>query len=225
FFGVFKVAKTDIGLEHYAEKQHFKTIFPKWFKMPFNTCINIGYILVGAYWCAITTLSMENKLISVVESYLFYIFNISAAYYGAVQTLRILTQRHEFAVLDQWLTLPFFMMVFIWGLYLKYGWSPWRAAILMTLSLTSYCLTLLTPYGFEIVLGCHILWAVTGGVLAYQRYPSSHSQLNFILACLFCIGFVILKLLDLHLVQYHTVFTILSGHFLSKICDILQIYY
>ncbi|XP_050412088.1 transmembrane protein 187 [Patella vulgata] len=225
YLDIFNNVKTDLGLKHYAEKQHFKTIFPLWMKMPLNTFINLGYIVVGAYWCAITTLSLENNLISEVESYLFYVFNISSAFYGAIQTLRIITQKHVFAVLDQWCTLPFFMLVFIWGLHLKHGWSSYRAAMLITISMASYTLTLVTPIGFEIALGCHILLAVYGGTTSYLQNPNNKSKINFFLAILCLIGFVILKLMDLELPKYHDCFTIISGHFMSKICDIFQIHY
>jgi hypothetical protein len=46
-----------------------------------------------------------------------------AGCYGPIQLLRILTQLHRFAVLDQWFTLPFFMWVFVWGNYLTSGWN------------------------------------------------------------------------------------------------------
>ncbi|XP_041346679.1 transmembrane protein 187-like [Gigantopelta aegis] len=225
FQGVFESAPVDIGSQHYAEVSTFRHILPVWVRMPFNTIVNIGYIIVGAYWCAMTTLASETKLLGDFDVYMFYLFNVMSGFYGGVQLLRILTQKHEFAVLDQWCTLPFFAMVLIWSLNLTYGWKPLRSVGLILLSLASYVFVLWSPIGFEIALAIHIVGAITGAVVCYRKYPNEDSQFYFVMAMLSCAGFVGLKVFDLELPKYANIFKYISGHFLSKIADILQIHF
>ncbi|KAL3851843.1 hypothetical protein ACJMK2_015545 [Sinanodonta woodiana] len=227
YLDYFDSASVDLGFQHYAEvpNQHLKNLCPKWIRMPLNTFVNIGYVIVGAYWCAMTTISYEKKVVSEIDSYLFYIFNFMGCAYGPIQALRILSQLHKFSVLDQWYTLPFFMWVFVWGMYLKYGWSLIRAQMLLLISLSSYGLVLLHPRGFEATLMFHITLAVVGALISWQKYPQAKALSPFIGAILCCAGFVGLKLIDLELPSYHPIFKLISGHFLSKVCDIYQVHF
>ena len=225
FQGMFASVHVHLGSEYYAEVSSFRDFLPVWIKMPFNTLVNIGYIVVGAYWCAVTALANEEKLLGDFDTYVFYLFNVMSGFYGGVQILRIVTQRHEFAVLDQWCTLPFFAMVLMWALDMVYGWKPLRSVSIILLSLVSYMLTLWSPVGFEIALAVHIVAAVLGAVISYRKYPSEDAQFYFVMAVMSCAGFVGLKMLDLELPKYNSIFQYISGHFLSKIADILQIHF
>lgn len=227
YMGLFDSVFTENGIDHYAERPSLgmKELLPKWIKMPLNSGVNFGYVIMGAYWCAYTSAAFEAKRIGVIDSYVSYIFNFMAGCYGPIQLLRILTQLHRFAVLDQWFTLPFFMWVFVWGNYLTSGWNYVFVLQCMVFSIVSYSLTLFTDVGFEIALAVHITIAVVGAVQAYQKYPSSDCKYLFIMSLLSCAGFVGLKLLDLDLPKVHPIFSKISGHFLSKIADILQIHY
>ena len=223
----FPGVKVDLGTEHYAEVTlpALKQKLPKWVKMPFNTVVNIGYVLFGAAWAGYSSAAFADKQIRETDTLFFYVFNFLACCYGPIQLLRILTQLYAFAVLDQWYTLPFFMWVLVWGLYFDKGWSQFRALGLGMLSVASYCLTLFHSEGFEICLGIHILLAIYGAVIAWRKFPSSKVGPAFIGAVISCSGFVILKLLDHELVKYHRIFQYVSGHFLSKIFDIFQIHF
>lgn len=227
YHGFFDDIFTEVGEKHYAEKSYstFKAIFPRWMKMPLNTIVNFGYVVVGAYWLAVTSVALKNKTVSEIDGHIFYVFNFMAVVYGPIQALRIITQQHRFAVLDQWYTLPFFMWVFLWGMYLKSKWSVFRAFIWMTWSICAYSMSLYHKHGFEVILSFHIFLAVLGAAFAYQKYPTSKCVYPFVMAMFSCIGFVVLKLADHQLPTYNPVFYTISGHFLSKICDILQIHY
>lgn len=223
----FSNVKVELGKEHYAEvaMPTLKPHLPKWFKMPFNTLVNIGYVIMGAAWAGFASAAYASKQIRETDAVFFYVFNFLSCCYGPIQLLRILTQLHGFAVLDQWYTLPFFMWVLVWGLYFKKGWSRLRALGFEILSVSSYILTLYHSEGFEICLGVHILLAVYGACLAWRKFPTSKVDSAFLGALISCLGFVVLKLLDHELVKYHKVFRYFSGHFLSKIFDIFQIYF
>ena len=224
----FSDVKVELGEKHYAEvvMPSMKKQLPKWFKMPFNTMVNIGYVIMGAAWAGFTSAAYVNKEIRETDAVFFYVFNFLSCCYGPIQLLRILTQLHGFAVLDQWYTLPFFMWVLVWGLYFKAGgWSQHRAVGLVILSVSSYSLTIKHSEGFEICLGVHILLAVYGAILAWQKYPATKVGSYFIGALISCLGFVVLKLLDHKLVMYHNIFKYVSGHFISKVFDIFQIYF
>ena len=218
--GLFDKVELELGLHHYAEMPWF----PLFNIMPLNTVINLGYIGLGLFWCGFTSTALEQGMFKGHDCLLFYIFNVMASFYGCVQLLRILSHHVVWAVLDQWCTLPFFSFVSVWSLYLTHGWSSSRAFLILMASIMSYGLTLFSTVGFEITLGIHMLSAVGGGVLAYKKYPAADALSTLYQALLSCSGFVLLKLFDHRLVQVSSLFRIISGHFLSKICDIYQIH-
>ncbi|XP_061178813.1 transmembrane protein 187-like [Saccostrea echinata] len=226
YLGYFDTVHTEVGRQFYAERYSAKwsKVFPPWLNMPYNTFVNLGYIVVGAFYCAKTSVSLHVKQITSSDSVLFYTFNIMATFYGAIQAVRILTQFHRSAVLDQWYTLPFFMWVFVWSSHLDSGIGIKGMVSWMAISLLSYCLTLVHMHGFEIALALHILFAVYGAITIYRKFPIKEAQQPFIWALIFCAGFVFLKLADLELPNLNPMFEKISGHFLSKIADILQIY-
>ena len=227
FNGHFERAKVELGLSHYAERVHpsMAELLPVAIEMPLNTLINIGYVIVGSAWCAYTSLALNSRMMSEDDARMFYIFNLASCCYGPIQMLRILTQVHGFGVLDQWYTLPIFMWVFVWGLHILRGWSTFWSLLLVTTSVFSYTLVLINPIGFEVCLAVHVLLAVAGALAAWGANSQARCGKYFILALLSCAGFVGLKVIDLDLPQYSPIFNILSGHFLSKICDVLQIHY
>ncbi|XP_014767664.1 transmembrane protein 187 [Octopus bimaculoides] len=223
--GFFDNVPMELGNKYYAEIPSMLIFVPNWMTMPFNTLVNFGYAIVGAMWLAITSNYIDCNVFTETQSFLFYIFNWMALFYSPIQLLRILTQIHAFAVLDQWVTLPFFMWVVVEGITILYGWNWSKALCLCTLSILSYFLVLLPIPGFEISLILHIAAALHVARLLYNKFPNEKSKNFFIKAFISCLGFIFLKLLDLHLGNLHLAFKYLSGHFLSKICDILQIHY
>lgn len=225
--GFFDSVHTDIGRQFYAERYSAKwqNIFPPWLNMPYNAFVNIGYVILGAFYCAKTSVALGIKQIQRSDSFLFYTFNIMSTFYGAIQAVRILTQFHRAAVMDQWYTLPFFMWVYIWSRHLDSGIGLKGATFWTTISLLSYLLTLVHKYGFELALALHIVFAVYGAVTIYRKFPIKEAQQPFVWALICCIGFVVLKLLDLELPKINQMFEKISGHFLSKIADIFQIYF
>ena len=227
YTGYFQRVKVELGISHYAERVHpfVKNYIPGRINMPLNTVVNIGYVVVGAAWCAYTSVGLMMDRISQTDAKMFYVFNFASCCYGPIQMLRILTQMYGFAVLDQWYTLPFFMLVFIWGLNHKRGWNTFRNITLTLVSIFSYHLVLYHEIGFEICLGVHIALALLGANMAWSSNSEAKCAKYFVLALLSCLGFVVLKLADFYLVTLSQVFKYLSGHFLSKICDILQIHF
>ena len=221
--GVFSTATVELGLDHYAEK--WPSWFPQWIPMPLNTVINLGYILCGLHWCFFIGEANRSGIVKCNDAYMFFVFNIMSCIYGVVQLYRILLQTRSSAIMDQWYTLPFFMLVHVWAQCFRGKCSMQTFYALMLTSVGSYLLTLISTVGFEISLACHILLAVMGGIMLYWQCPSEHAQQYFALASLNCTGFVVLKLLDHHLPSLHWVFSYVSGHFLSKICDVLQLHY
>lgn len=219
--------KVELDDEHYAERVHIsmKRFLPPWIKMPLNSIVNIGYVVVGAAWCAVTTVDLAQDKIRTIDAQMFYIFNFGSCCYGPIQTLRILTQLQGFAILDQWYTLPFFMWVFLWGMNTINCWSSTCNIIFVTSSIGSYFLALYHTRGFEICLSVHICFAFVGAFYAWSNVPQAKCRNAFIGALMSCAGFVILKLCDLELIKYHDIFKYISGHFISKIFDVLQIHF
>ena len=224
--GYFDNVHTETGLEFYAEKPHpkLKEILPT-LKMPLNTLVNIGYLNVGLLVVAHAQKLLMNKKLSNSDAVMFFIFGWSSFLYGHVQFWRIILQEHRDAVMDQWITLPIFGWTIVWTSHLLFGSKPLKQLCIMTVSTASYCGTLLNQYGFEMVLGAHIFAVLMCGSTLYCHTTSRKAGRPFWISVITCTGFVALKLLDLELPKYHPIFYTLSGHFLSKICDFLQIYY
>lgn len=211
-------AKVELGLEHYAEKGDPNSFL----KMPANALVNIGYALVGIYWIRRTKLR-DKKLGE--ETFFYYIFGWMSVFYGGVQFSRIVSQTRLFAIMDQWVTLPFFAWVVCWNefLYRHLLWQSSRFTFYMRVSWSSYFLVLLHDFGFEMTLGIHILAAIVFTIRTQTSLGSKTSLVYFWLALLCCTGFVFLKLGDHRLGQF-SIFLTFSGHFWSKICDIAQVH-
>ena len=200
YYGVFKSAPVELGPKHYAEIPSMTFLLPEWLDMPFNAIVNFGYAIVGAMWLAITSNNIDKNIFDEMQSFLFYVFNWMALFYSPVQLLRIITQEHEFAVLDQWVTLPFFMWVVITGATLLNGWSTQRIIISTLISVFSYVIVLFPIPGFEIALGLHIATVLYVARALYAKYPNKNAKVsNFIKAVVCCVGFVLLKIFDLEL--------------------------
>ncbi|KAM9327157.1 transmembrane protein 187 [Gastrophryne carolinensis] len=218
--GVLDTVTTELGYDHYAEEP--SPSLPAVLSMPFNSLVNIGYIFLGIYW-----LARDEKTIGIKDQtglYLKNIFAWMALAYGPVQWLRISTQTHWSAVLDQWFTLPIFAWAAIWCNSILGRCNKRHFLLIECLSLVSYFVAVLHPHGFELALAVHILSAVISGVGLQSRYGDSSSQKYLMLALGSCLGFVGLKLLDHWLAQFF-LFQRLTGHFWSKVCDVLQFHY
>ncbi|XP_053329059.1 transmembrane protein 187 [Spea bombifrons] len=218
--GILDSVNTELGFSHYAEKPC--PWLPLFLVMPFNALVNLGYIILGMYW-----LCQRDRKIGIKDAtghYMKNVFSWMAILYGPVQWVRISTQSHWAAVLDQWFTLPIFAWAGIWCNAILKKWTTKHFLISEAISLSSYFVCLLHPQGFEMVLSLHILWAVVSGVRLQKQYGDASSHKYVILALASCLGFVCLKLFDKWLAQYF-VFQMLTGHFWSKVCDILQFHY
>ena len=130
--------------------------------------------------------------------------------------------------LFQWFTLPFFGLVIHFLLSrtnpkLQLGKKSLFASV--SLSHASYGLALLHPLGFDLALAIHILISAILGYSFYNAKKEPEIRLLVVKTVLSCAGFVVLKLADFYLAELHLIFEIFSGHFLSKVCDVMQIYY
>lgn len=152
------------------------------------------------------------------------VFALMAVAYGPVQWVRLATLRRAPSVLDQWFTLPIFAWVLVWCHVVDKGWSSRYALMVESCSVLSYGLALFHDRGFEAALGFHIAFAAFKGVRAQMSLGDTASMRYLCFALLSCAGFVLLKLLDHSLAEYW-VFQNLTGHFWSKVCDILQFHY
>ncbi|XP_075690319.1 transmembrane protein 187 [Rhinoderma darwinii] len=218
--GVLDTVSTDLGYGHYAEEPI--PGLPGCLSMPYNSLINLGYIMLSMYW-----LAQDEKTIGIKSQtgrYLKNVFSWMAAIYGPVQWARIWTQTQWAAVLDQWFTLPIFAWAIIWCNSILNSWDSQQFMAVELLSLSSYFLSKIHPQGFEVALTIHIVWALTSGLRLQRKYGDSTTRMYLVLASISCFGFVNLKLLDHWLAQY-LVFQRLTGHFWSKVCDLLQFHY
>ncbi|CAL8333120.1 unnamed protein product [Merluccius merluccius] len=220
---LFDNVMVDLSYEHYAEQ--VVDCLPAFLAMPFNSLVNVGYIVTGLHWLLRRDSSVETK----DSRYVRQVFALMAVFYAPVQWARLATMRRAPAVLDQWFTLPIFAWVPVWCRFIEAGavWRPSWAAAVQLCSALSYGLALLHARGFEAALAGHVALAVYTGVRAQRRYGGGdpRSRRHLLLALAACAGFVALKLLDHRLARWSVVFRYLTGHFWSKVCDVLQIHF
>jgi hypothetical protein len=243
----FQPSLVGIGPSEYGER-YDPTSF---LKMPFNAAVNAGYLIVAVYWLrkahALACHSSHRYLLSVFAlfSALYApiqfgtdllrsaIFRCDFSHLFLSLSGRIVTQDWRMGVLDQIITPPFF----IWASFMSYcATRPYtlplptvvvKGALLLLLSSLSYAAALLWPaVGFDASLVVHMLLTVgcfTNALVTAAPQVRSRLRQPFTYAILCSAGFVGLKLLDFWLASQHPFFTVLSGHFWSKICDFLQV--
>ncbi|XP_022109043.1 transmembrane protein 187-like [Acanthaster planci] len=222
FQGIFSPAKVDLGHEHYGEKADFAIgpfKLPAWmgFAMPLNALVNAGYSLVGLAWVLRTYLARRRGEVGELQAYFAYTFAWMCILYGPVQFWRIISQTHESAVLDQWVTLPFFAWAILWCKALTVGWNREVTAMLMLSSILSYNLVFFTEFGFEIALVIHSVHTASTGFATNRQYPCKGNNFALFMCGLTYVNFVVFKVMDLHLPHYSEFFTEVSGHFISKL--------
>ncbi|XP_015238708.1 PREDICTED: transmembrane protein 187 [Cyprinodon variegatus] len=218
---LFSEVEVDLNYEHYAENRAEN--LPAFLAMPFNCVVNLGYIFMGLYWLLWSKAANETEQ----SCYLRQVFALMAVFYAPVQWTRLATLRRAPAVLDQWLTLPIFAWVPAWIDYIERApgkWRPARAAVIELCSVASYGLALAHARGFEVALGCHVAIALYRGIRVQLKRGDARTMGYLQLAVMSCAGFVVLKLLD-HWLAQHWIFQRLTGHFWSKVCDVLQFHY
>ncbi|KAM3624644.1 uncharacterized protein V6R79_026003 [Siganus canaliculatus] len=218
---LFNEVQVDLSYEHYAEKT--VDYLPSFLAMPCNCLVNLGYVYMGLYWL------LWNRSVKEPEQsrYMRDVFALMALFYAPVQWTRLASLQRAPAVLDQWFTLPIFAWVPVWLNVIECGPAKCRAshaAALELLSILSYGLALVHVQGFEAALGCHVALALYKGVRGQLRHGNSLTRRYLVLAVLSCAGFVVLKLLDHWLARYR-LFQRFTGHFWSKVCDVLQFHF
>jgi hypothetical protein len=208
------------GPEEYSEYYDENSFL----KMPFNAMVNIGYVIIGIYWL-IRIKSIKSKYSSYSKG-----MSILAIIYGPLQFGRIVTQNRWMGIIDQWITLPFFMLGVLWALDMNghiksYSSKCW----LMATSVISYwILAPFHPSGFEIALGLHLILVIYALADTYLHMKTSPNPLFYplLLFSTSCFLFVVPKLYDHELARMsQTMFGTLTGHFWSKIGDFMQIHY
>ncbi|XP_028999892.1 transmembrane protein 187 [Betta splendens] len=218
---LFDSVAVDFSYEHYAERRVER--LPAVLAMPCNCLVNLAYVCVGLYWLRWRGSGAETEQ----ETYMRHVFAFMAMFYAPVQWTRLALLRRAPAVLDQWVTLPIFAWVPIWIRFIERGPAKWRAshaAALELCSLLSYGLALVHERGFELALGCHVALALYEAVRVHATRGDARTRTHLALAALSCAGFVVLKLLD-HWLAAWPLFQRFSGHFWSKVCDVLQFHF
>lgn len=215
---LFDRVQVDLSYEHYAEQR--VTYLPGFLAMPCNCLVNLAYILMGLYWLRRRGDPGETER----SRYLREVFALMAVFYAPVQWTRLAVLRRAPAVLDQWFTLPIFAWVLVWIGHIERRSTAKFAASLELASVLSYGLALVHERGFEAALGCHVALAVHAAVRVQREAGDGTTRRFLLLAVLSCGGFVVLKLLD-HWLAQHWAFQRFTGHFWSKVCDVLQFHF
>eukprot|EP01100_Stratorugosa_tubuloviscum_P011723 TRINITY_DN530_c1_g1_i1.p1 TRINITY_DN530_c1_g1~~TRINITY_DN530_c1_g1_i1.p1 ORF type:complete len:287 (-),score=73.93 TRINITY_DN530_c1_g1_i1:85-945(-) len=256
------------GPEHYAEPYDASTFV----KMPFNCAINIIYPIIGFYW--IREYFMNNLYIQkIYKRHSIYPLMLATlvCIYGPIQFTRIVTQWRIMGIIDQWITLPFFAIAFLWMIrfiiffqftnknrlnksnnknkntknknkssnlinFLR-NYTTLINICFISLSLASYLIACFDKFGFEITLAIHIISVVIIAIyilISMIKMTNNNNALRrdiyfyFLFATLSCADFVFLKVYDFEVTAFIEQFTntrSISGHFLSKFGDVLQVHF
>lgn len=209
----------DVSHEDYAEPR--VEALPALLRMPCNSVVNLLYPLLGLYWLR------RGGGIDPTTRYMNDVFGLMALLYGPLQWTRLALLKRAPAVLDQWVTLPIFAWVPAWIRMIERVPAERRvrdAWLLELCSLLSYGLALVHERGFEAALCVHVAYAVFMGVRVQVKQGDRRTRRFLLLAVVSCAGFVVLKLLDRVLDRFW-LFQRLTGHFWSKVCDVLQFHF
>ncbi|XP_065279190.1 transmembrane protein 187 [Emys orbicularis] len=209
--GALDQVAVEVGYGYYAEPP--VPWLPPALAMPCNSLVNLGYVALGWRWFPRAGRGPRR--------YLQAVFALMALAYGPVQWARLWTQHPRAAVLDQWVTLPIFAWAGLWCHCLVQGWQPDRVALATGASVLSYGLALAHGRGFEGALAAHVAGVAGAAWRAQRRWGDAGSAWTAAAGFAACLGFVLLKLGDAWLAQWAP-FQRLSGHFWSKVCDVLQ---
>lgn len=210
----------ELGPAAYAEPFAADTFL----KMPWNAVVNGLYLVVCAFWLLRLAKVGSDPLIAPWRGW-FTAMALLGGIYGPIQFTRIVTQAPLSAVLDQWVTLPFFALVIAWNLELSHGRSPARTAALVLGSFASYGAVFLLADGFVAMLTLHLIGAVATSI-ATLRAGRLQALRPFMGALIGTIAFVVLKEGDLWLGRtLPSLFGTLTGHFWSKWGDAAQLHF
>jgi hypothetical protein len=219
---LFDAIQVEVGPQAYAEPFAADTLL----KMPANALVNLGYLVVAAYWLGEVRRWAPSDPRQPARPWVVAMALLGAVY-APVQFTRIVTQARWSAILDQWVTLPFFALVIAWNLARLPGATRARTrratAALLVGSTLSYGLAAVLPMGFVLALAVHLAGTVGTSVQAL-RLDRYRTWRPFALALLSCVAFVVLKEADFVLAAYSP-FQRLTGHFWSKIGDFCQLHF
>ena len=192
-------------------------------KMPANALVNAGYLAVAAFWILWAANLPSSDPRRPVRAR-FIAFAGLGALYGPIQFWRIVSQAPVAAMLDQWITLPFFGAFCAWALaLLRPSRTRTRSTAIVGASIASYGLAFALPHGFVLALAVHLAGAVALGAALLLRAPRALWP-PFLGALCCCAAFVVLKQADFALAAYAP-FQRLTGHFWSKLGDCGQLFF
>ena len=221
---IFDTLRFDKGSDEYAEKPW--PSMPLFCAMPLNTLVNLVYTIVGFYWLCRRRQHSANDNYSCAFAWM-------TITYSGIQFCRIATQQHIFCVLDQWYTLQMASYVLAWAFSLLFDdgtWSLLKVMMIEFLSCLSYPILVLShSHGFEMALAVHLILIFSATIRLHSNLQKKNNA--SLLLCLICMGticctgFVLFDILEFYLAaRWPSVFTVCSGHFLSRLCDTMQIH-
>lgn len=213
---VFSSVSVQVGYEHYAEAP--VTSLPAFLAMPFNSLVNMAYVFLRVYWLRSQARAPGGPAEKWRARYLKDVFAGMALVYGRSSGCA-LGCRHGPALCwtsgslypssrGRWPLVP------LPGRGLEAPAPPWLAEASPCAVTAWPCCT---PVGSSWRWACTLQLPWAGALRTQVHHGNSSSGMYLALACS-CLGFVVLKLCDHELAQWH-LFQQLTGHFWSKVCD------
>lgn len=238
--GLFDGGDVEVGYDGYGEYPSvYSRVLPRWLRMPFNTLVNTLYLLCGWYWLHSTNLEEEKQaetktlrgplLMPLEDAYLFRVYSWMCAYRGLLQALFMVVQDYRLASLCELSRLLTISWCIMWSLHLL-EWlrgSAVRYAVATSLSVAHFVLHIREPHGYERVQVHHGTALALLVVYMQLKYGDiAHSLLSIAVAAVCSLLFAAASRNDLGLAQLSSpVFRVLSGHFWSRVAEVLMIHF
>ncbi|EEC07748.1 transmembrane protein, putative [Ixodes scapularis] len=237
--GLFDRCNVELGHDAYGEyPSTYARRLPRWLRMPFNTAVNVLYLLCGWYWLRkagceeetrAETKALRGPLLMPAEAaYWFRAYGWLCVHRGIVQALFMVAQNRRLASLCELSRLLIVSWCVLWSLrllgFLGEGTSRFVAALAVPVVHFVCCLR--DPRGHERAeIHQGLLMVLLMAFLQFRYGDVAHSLTSLVLGCACAALLAVLARNDMELARSGPpLFRSLTGFFWSRVCEALVLH-
>lgn len=234
-WGLFDEYDVEAGFETFGE---FPSVYarrlPSYIKMPFNTLVNILYLLCGCYWLRRTNMEEEKEaetrrlrgplLMPLADAYYFRVYGWMCMYYSITQLLSVIRPHRRVLCMLKLCRLILLSWLVVWSIHIL-EWVRYSTALCIggpLISLLNFTILVSDPHGYERAQAAHFAAVVVlVGYMQAVYGDTGHSFVCLALMVLFGLAFWILLRSDMDLAtEGPYIFRIITGYFWSRVCEV-----